>query len=120
MAEISPPPTANELESMHALYREGGRSRQMAPHVVYPAPTCPHDGCDERMQAIDFHLEDHGRSVHDTLVRAWWNDTGFVGRCPRCRGWVHFTIRGKRAIGEAEADLLPHLPDDWHAQAIIL
>ena len=50
------------------------------------------------MQAIDFRPEDHRRAVHDPLVRAWWNDTGFVGRCPQCGGWIHFTIRAKRAI----------------------
>jgi hypothetical protein len=72
------------------------------------------------MQAIDFRLEDHGRAVHDPLVRAWWDDTGFVGRCPRCGGWIHFTIRGKRPITPEEAAGYPRLPDDWHVKATIL
>jgi len=72
------------------------------------------------MQAIDFRLEDHGRAVHDPLVRAWWSDLGFVGRCPRCGGWVHFTIRGKSAITAADAAGYPQLPDDWYVKATIL
>ena len=109
-----------EQEEMHATYLRGGRERQMAPHIVYSESGCPHEGCGCRMQAIDFRLEDHGRAVHDSLVLAWWNDTGFVGRCPGCGGWVHFTVRGKRALVDEEAAVLPHLPDDWHVGATIL
>jgi hypothetical protein len=123
MADIShdtPTPTTDELSQMHAVYRQGGQERQMAPHIVYPEPVCPHVGCGEPMQAIDFRLANHGRTVHDPLVRAWWNDTGFVGRCPHCDGWIHFTIRSKRAVKADEASQYPQLPDDWHAHATIL
>jgi hypothetical protein len=123
MANIShdaPTPTTEELIQMHALYRQGGEERQMAPHIVYPEPACPQLGCGEPMQAIEFRLEDHGRAVHDPLVLAWWNDTGFVGRCPHCDGWVHFTILSKRTITPDEAAQYPQLPDDWHARATIL
>jgi hypothetical protein len=92
----------------------------MAPHVVYADETCPHPGRDQRLRAIDFRLEDHGPAVHDPLVRAWWADTGFAGRCPGCGRWIHFTILGKRAISEAEAARSPRLPDDWHTGATIL
>lgn len=51
---------------------------------------------------------------------AWWNDLGFAGRCPRCGGWIHFTIRGKNAITAEEAAGYPQLPADWHAKATIL
>jgi hypothetical protein len=112
--------TTEDRDRMHALYRQGGQERQTAPHVVYPMASCPHDDCDQPMQAIDFRLEDHGRAVHDPLVRAWWSDVGFVGRCPRCGGWVHFTIRGKNAITAADAAGYPQLPDDWHKMATIL
>ena len=112
--------TTEELEQMHELYRQGGLERQMAPHIVYAEPTCPHPGCSEPMQALDFRLEDHGRLVHDPLVRAWWNDTGFVGRCPRCSGWILFTIRGKTAMTPEAAAAYPSLPDDWHSKATIL
>jgi hypothetical protein len=114
------PPTAEELEQMHALYRKGGEERQMAPHIVYSDPACPHPGCKQLLQAIDFRLEAHGRGVHDPLVRAWWSDVGFAGRCPGCGGWIHFTIRGKRAITAEEASKLPQLPDNWAATATIL
>jgi len=112
--------TGTEREQMHALYRHGGEERQMAPHVVYHDATCPYDGCEQTLQAIDFRLEDHGRAIHDALVRAWWNDTGFVGRCPGCGGWIHFTIRTKRAVSDQEAQQYPQLPDNWHDGATIL
>jgi hypothetical protein len=114
------PPTTDELDQMHSIYRQGGQDRQMAPHVVYSEPTCPHRGCSQQMQAVDFRLEDHGRAIHDPLVRAWWNDTGFVGRCPHCGGWIHFTIRAKTAITADEAAKYPQLPDGWFANATIL
>lgn len=123
MAETKAPskhPSTAEVDEMHELYRKGGQNRGMAPHIVYSDAVCPYPGCDQPMQAIDFRLEDHGRAVHDPLVCAWWDDTGFVGRCPACRGWVHFTIRGKRALSDEEAARYPKLPDDWYARATIL
>ena len=123
MAEVSSgalTPTPEQLDQMHALYRQGGQERQMAPHIVYPEPSCPHVGCGEPMQAIDFRLADHGLAVHDPLAPAWRNDTGFAGRCPHCGGWIHFTIRSQRAITADEVAQYPHLPDNWHAHATIL
>ncbi len=114
------PPSPTDLDHMHQVYIEGGRARQMAPHIVYPDANCPHPGCRWQVQAIDFRLEDHGKDVHDRLVRAWWNDIGFAGRCPECHGWIHFTIKGKRALSESEAGNLPNLPHDWHKHATIL
>ncbi len=111
---------AEALAHMHDLYRVSGRERQAAPQVVYSETCCPQAACDQPMQAIDFRLEDSGRAVHEPLARAWWNDTGFAGRCPRCDGWIHFTIRAKRAITPDEAAQYPQLPDDWHARATIL
>jgi hypothetical protein len=72
------------------------------------------------MQAIDFRLEAHGQAVHDPLILAWWDDTGFVGRCPHCGGWVHFTIRSTRAVSAEKAKEYPRLPDDWYGKATIL
>jgi len=117
---IASDPATTELTRMHNLYRAGGDERDMAPHVVYQDPECPHEGCHQRLQAIDFRLEAHGRAVHDPLVRAWWNDTGFAGRCPACQRWVHFTIRGKRAITDEEAARLPQLPGGWFDEAVVL
>jgi hypothetical protein len=113
-------PTAEQIEAMHALYRKGGQERGMAPHVVYADASCPYPGCHQQLQAIDFRVEAYGPAIHDSLVRAWWNDTGFAGRCPSCHGWIHFTIRGKRAITDEEAAALPKLPDDWDKNAVIL
>ena len=114
------PLAAEELRQMHSLYRQRGAARQTAPHIVYSDPAYPHPGCGQRLQAIDFRLEAHGRAVHDPLVRAWWSDVGFAGRCPGCGGWIHFTIGGKRAITAEQASQLPQLPDDWAASATIL
>lgn len=113
-------PTAAELEQMHSAYRLGGAARAMAPHVIYAESNCPYDGCSQSLRAIDFRLEAFGRSIHDPLVWAWWNDVGFVGRCPSCGGWVHFTIRGKQAVDDAQAKSLPQLPPNWSDEAVVL
>jgi hypothetical protein len=113
-------PAAEGREQMHALYRQGGQEHQGVPQIVYPEAACPHAGCGEPMQAIDIRLEDHGCAVHDPLVRAWWDDTGFVGRRPHCGGWIHFSIRAKRAVNAEEASRYPQLPDNWHTVATIL
>lgn len=120
MATVRTNQSAVELEEMHELYRQGGAAREMAPHVIYQDGRCPHAGCQQGLQAIDFRLEAFGRTVHDPLVRAWWGDTGFAGQCPGCGGWIHFTIRGKRAVDEAEAKTLPQLPANWADEAVIL
>jgi hypothetical protein len=120
MASVTPSQNAVQLEQMHTLYRTEGGEHGMAPHVVYRDALCPHEGCRKNLQAIDFRLEAFGRTVHDPLVRAWWDDVGFAGRCPGCGGWVHFTIRGKRALDEAEAQSLPQLPANWADEAVIL
>jgi hypothetical protein len=110
----------HELNHMHDVYRQGGLDRKTPPHIVYSEPACPHFGCGQPMQAIDFRLEDHGRGVHDPLVRAWWNDTGFVGQCPQCGGWIHFTIKAKTAITAGQAAKYPQLPATWFATATVL
>jgi hypothetical protein len=120
MASVIPNQVATQLQQMHSLYLRGGADRATAPHVVYRESECPHDGCHYGLQAIDFRLEAFGRTVHDSLVAAWWADTGFAGRCPGCGGWIHFTVRGKRAIEQRDADMLPKLPDNWADEAVIL
>jgi len=123
MTEIFPEsttPAVGEREQMHALYRRGGQERQRAPHIVHQEAACSHDGCGQPMQAIDFRLEDHERAIHDPLACAWWYDMGFAGRCPHCGGWIHSTIRAKRAISVEEAAQYPQLPDNWHTRATIL
>ena len=114
------PTVTGDLERMHEVYLSGGKERGIAPQVVYADQKCPHQGCSLHLQAIDFRLEAHGRNVHDPLVRAWWADVGFAGRCPQCGGWIHVTVRGKRAIDDAEAATLPQLPEDWFAEAVVL
>jgi hypothetical protein len=120
MASVIPKVDASQLDQMHAVYREGGAERAMAPHVIYQDAGCPHVGCSQQLRAIDFRLEAFGRAVHDPLVRAWWDDVGFVGQCPTCHGWIHFTIRGKRPVDEVEAQGLPRLPETWTDEAVIL
>ncbi len=92
----------------------------MAPQVIYRDSRCAYAGCHQNLQAIDFRLDAFGRAVHDPLVRAWWDDVGFTGRCPGWHGWIHFTIRGKLAISEDDAQNLPQLPPNWADEAVIL
>jgi hypothetical protein len=120
MSSAAKLPTAEQLEQMHAFYRQGGQEQGMAPHIIYQDAGCPHYGCKQGLHAIDFRLEAYGPAVHDPLVRAWWSDVGFAGQCPSCGGWIHFTIRAKLAITAKEAAQLPQLPTDWHTQALIL
>ena len=122
MASVAQKPegAAKEMEQMHVAYCHGSLEHGMAPHVIYSEPSCPHPGCPQRLQGIDFRLEEHGKVIHDALLRAWWTDVGIVGRCPTCAQWVHFTVRGKRAISEAEAARLPQLPENWAEHALIL
>jgi hypothetical protein len=109
-----------DLERMHVVYRQGGADRAAPTHVIYRDILCPHPGCTQYLQAIDFRLEAFGRDVHDTLVRVWWDDRGFVGRWPTCNRWIHFTIREKRAVDDAAAANLPQLPANWVSEALIL
>ena len=99
----------------------GARSEQMAPHIVYTEASCPHDDCEQPMQAIETSAwkNTDGPSMIPSCA-TWWNDHGFAGRCPRCGGWIHFTIRSKNAITAEEAAGYPQLPGDWHAKATIL
>ncbi|HEX3872273.1 MAG TPA: hypothetical protein VHV77_17630 [Pirellulales bacterium] len=109
-----------EAERMHAMYRSGGAARKASAQVVFRDAVCPHVKCSQAFRAIDFRVEAFDRPTHDKLVKAWWDDTGFAGRCPTCGRWIHFTIRGKRAIDDAEAARLPQLPANWASEAVIL
>ena len=120
MANVVSNRNDSEQDLMHAVYRQGGAERGRAPQVVYKDRGCPHSGCQQNLQAVDFRLEAFGRAVHDPLVRAWWSDIGFAGQCPSCHEWIHFTIQGKRAIDETEAQTLPQLPVAWADEAVIL
>jgi len=92
---------AQERARMHDLHRQGGLERGMAPYIVYGDAWCPH-GCGQRLQAIDFRLENYEPAVHDPFIRAW------------------FIISAKLAIAEEAVAVLPKLPEDWYKNAIIL
>lgn len=108
-----------ELEEADRFYREGGLRQMASPHVHYQDSTCPHAGCEHKMEWIDFQLELFGDSegVYKPLVKAWWEGMGFAGRCPACHGWVHFTTLRMSALTEEEAASLPRLPETWHTVA---
>jgi hypothetical protein len=122
-------PSSAELEELDRFYREGGLRQMASPHVHYHDPNCPHPGCQQKMEWIDFQLELYGdppsvspprlggRYRGGPLVRAWWEGTGFVGRCPACNGWIHFSTLGMEAIPEDQAKRYPQLPDHWHTVA---
>lgn len=114
-------PTASDLEQLDCFYRAGGLRAMASPHVHYDDPRCPHAGCDQLMEWIDFKLELHGdpEGIDKPLVRSWWQGIGFAGRCPRCQGWIRFTTLAKQAIEDPAADQIAQLPDDWQGVAQI-
>lgn len=88
-----------------------------SPHVHYVRAGCPHPGCSLVMAWIDFRLEVYEDDIEKPLMRAWWTGNGFVGRCPACQRWIHFTPLSMRAVAEEDAAQLPQLPGDWQAMA---
>lgn len=111
--------SAADVEELDRFYREGGMRQMASPHIHYPDAACPHAGCGHRMEWIGFQQELFGdpEGVNKPLVRAWWDGTGFAGRCPACSGWVHFTTLRMDAITDEQAAQLPQLPDHWHTVA---
>jgi hypothetical protein len=112
-------PTETELETLDRFYREGGLRAMASPHVHYDEPACPHPGCSHRMEWIDFKLELHAdpNGVYNPLVHAWWEGTGFVGRCPSCHDWIRFTTLKMAAVDEEHASGYLQLPGNWHMVA---
>lgn len=110
-----------ERLELDRIYREGGLRTMASPHVHYDDPNCPREGCDQQMEWIDFKLEPHGEpeKIYKPLVTSWWSGPGFVGRCPRCQGWVRFSTLGTEAVDDPEKAGLPRLPDRWHEVAQI-
>ena len=108
-----------EIEELDRFYREGGLRNMASPHAHYHDSNCPHPGCTHKMEWIDFQFELYGdpEGIYKPLVRAWWDGTGFAGRCPRCGGWVHFTTLRMEGISDEQASQLPRLPDHWHTMA---
>ena len=108
-----------ELSELDRFYREGGLLCLASPHVHYDDPNCPHPGCGQRMEWIDFKLELHGdpEGVYKPLAQSWWGGTGFVGRCPGCQRWIRFTTMKMGAVDESQAGGLPQLPADWPTMA---
>lgn len=114
--KVAPPADIVELDR---IYREGGLRQMASPHVHYHSPLCPHAGCGNKMEWIDFQLELHGNreGIYVPLVRSWWEGKGFVGRCPNCAQWIRFTTLGMEGLSAEQADAYPQLPDNWHTVA---
>jgi len=108
-----------DLEELDRVYREGGLRTMASPHVHYHDSSCPHPGCAQKMEWIDFQLELFGdpEGTYKPLVRAWWDGTGFAGRCPQCGGWIRFTTLRREPLTDEAAKQLPQLPDNWHTIA---
>ncbi len=108
-----------ELETLDRFYREGGLHAMASPHVHYDESACPHPGCSRHKEWIDFKLDLHGdpEGVYKPLVRSWWEGSGFVGRCPACHEWIHFTTLRMEAVDEEHAAQCPQLPSNWQSVA---
>lgn len=107
--------SAAELEELDRFYREGGLRAMASPHVHYDEPLCPHPACGHRMEWIDFQLELFGdpEGIYKPLVRAWWEGTGFAGRCPSCNRWIRFTTLRMEAVDDERTGQLLQLPENW-------
>ena len=105
-----------ETEELDRIYREGGLRQMASPHIHYSDSQCPHPDCDHRMEWIDFRIGPFGdkKKSYEPLVRAWWEGTGFVGRCPGCSRPIRFTTLKMEALKGEQSAGLPQLPDDWH------
>ena len=95
----------------------------MAPHAVYAEPDCPHPGCNQRIEAVDFQIELHPDAalIYQPLTLAYFRGDGFAGRCPGCSRWIWFRLAGralKVAITEDQSLQLSRLPDDWAQYAL--
>ena len=110
-----------EMIELDRFYREGGLRAMASPHVHYEEANCPHSGCDQKMEWIDFKLELHGdpEGVYKPLVRAWWGGQGFAGRCPGCGHWIKFSTLRMEPVSDSLASELPQLPVDWGTVAQI-
>ena len=119
--------SAPDIVELDRIYREGGLRQMASPHVHYHSPLCPHPGCGHKMEWLDFQLELHGNrdGIYESVraptvrerVRAWWEGTGFVGRCPNCHQWIRFTTLGMEALAADQALAYPQLPENWHTVA---
>ena len=110
-----------EMIELDRIYREGGLRAMASPHVHYDSPNCPHPGCAQTMEWIDFKLELHGdpEGIYKPLVKAWWDGRGFIGGCPGCGNSIRFTTLKMEPAGEAEASPSPTLPTRWWTLAQI-
>jgi hypothetical protein len=108
-----------ELEELDQFYRQGGLLHLASATGHYHDAACPHAGCDQKMEWIDFQLEIFGEpeTIYKPLVRSWWEGTGFAGRCPACGGWIRFTTLRVEPLTDTQIDRYPKLPDNWHAVA---
>ena len=117
----SPTLSRAELESLDRFYREGGLRAMVSPHVHYDDPACPHAGCTQRLEWIDFKLELHGdpEGNHTPLVRSWWEgwDLSEVARMPRLDS-LHDAWDGCPRTRTSRSGL-PRLPENWAAVAQI-
>jgi hypothetical protein len=111
--------SAQDIEELDRFYRTRGWRNLASPLVHYQESTCPHAGCTQKLEWIDFQLELFGdpEGIYKPLVTAWWDGTGFAGRCPACGGRVHFTTLRMRAPTDDEVQRLPRFPDQWQSVA---
>ncbi len=112
---------AEEVERRLAEYRRQGFEHQAMPHGVYQEPflLCPWPGCGLRIAAVDFQVEQAADpALYRSVLAAWWQGPGVVGRCPGCSRHVLFSMRQKKAVSDPSG--MTVLPDDWHQSAYIV
>ena len=113
---------SEEIAQRIAEYRRIGFERKAMPHVVYHGAwvACPWPGCGFQIAGIDFQLETADPDRYASLLAAWWQGAGLVGRCPGCHQFVLFTNNDKQCISDPAARGVVVLPEDWFQRAFTI
>ena len=104
-----------EQIDLDRFYREGELRAMASPHVHYDEASAPilAAATDWNGSISSSNSTAIPRVFPSPLVRAWWTGDGFVGRCPRCDGWIRFRTLRMDAVSESEASKSPQLPENW-------
>ena len=104
-SEIANPSlSADEVAPRVDEYRRMGFERRAMPHIIYHPPwdVCPWPGCGFKIAGVDFQLETADSANYSSLLAAWWQGSGLVGRCPGCDQYVLFGFNDKRCVTESQ------------------
>ena len=108
-----------EIEKRIEEYRRISFERRLSPQVVYQPPfqVCPTPGCNQRIDGIHFQMEKWVQGADlDRFLKAWWCESGLVGRCPGCGNYILFGLTSKIMVSNPNREDVV-LPDNWAEKA---